>query len=172
MTIRDIPMFRALAAAVRANAPVFLLGNPGQAKSATINALADAWGRHCETVIGSNRDRTDFLGTMIEVDGEVHYSTLGWVRRLNEADSGLLFCDELTTTAPDVQKAMLRVIQERYVVGLGFVRADGSIDVLAEVDGRYLSNETAGSFTGRVFGVYATSGTVLVDRITYEGDNS
>src|SRR5699024_3433641 len=58
------------------------------------------------------------------------------------------------------------------LVGLGLVVADGKVQVLAEVDGRYLSNETAGSFTGRVFGVYAETGTVAIDRITYTGDNS
>jgi hypothetical protein len=58
------------------------------------------------------------------------------------------------------------------LVGLGFVRGDGETEVLAEVDGRYLSNETAGSFTGRVFGVYAEAGTVAFDRIAYSGDNS
>lgn len=44
--------------------------------------------------------------------------------------------------------------------------------MLEEVDARYLSNEVATSFTGRVFGVYATEGTVAVDRIDYHGDNS
>lgn len=121
MTDIATPTIRALAACVQANVPVFLLGNPGQAKSATIRAMADAWGWHCETVVGSNRDRTDFLGTMIEVDGIVHYSQLGWAHRANAAKTtapsrrALVFLDELTTTGPDVQKAMLRVIQERVV---------------------------------------------------------
>lgn len=61
------------------------------------------------------------------------------------------------------------------VVVLGFRSQPSTVDdvqVVLEVDGRYLSNETAGSFTGRVFGVYATSGTVHVDRITYWGQDS
>lgn len=40
---------------------------------------------------------------------------------------------------------------------------------LAELDGRYLSSEVAGGFTGRVIGVYATEGTIAVDRFDYEG---
>ena len=43
---------------------------------------------------------------------------------------------------------------------------------MEEVDAGYLSNEVAGSFTGRVFGVYAVSGAVAFDRIDYRGDNS
>ncbi|WP_353080860.1 glycoside hydrolase family 43 protein [Tessaracoccus lapidicaptus] len=58
------------------------------------------------------------------------------------------------------------------MVSLGLIGADGSVRVLEEVDARYLSNEVAASFTGRVFGVYASTGTVSVDRIDYRGDNS
>ena len=41
-------------------------------------------------------------------------------------------------------------------------------DVLAELDGRYLSTEVAGGFTGRVIGMYAAAGTVHVDWFDYE----
>ena len=40
---------------------------------------------------------------------------------------------------------------------------------LAILDGRYLSTEVAGGFTGRVIGVYAAAGTVHVDWFDYEG---
>ncbi|GAA0928213.1 hypothetical protein [Virgisporangium aurantiacum] len=43
---------------------------------------------------------------------------------------------------------------------------------LATLDGRYLSTEVAGGFTGRVIGVYATAGTVHVDWFDYEGARS
>lgn len=58
------------------------------------------------------------------------------------------------------------------MVGLGVRTADGEIELLAEIDGRFLSCETAASFTGRVFGVWARTGTVAVDRIAYRGDDS
>ncbi|MBD9736352.1 glycoside hydrolase family 43 protein, partial [Streptomyces sp. H28] len=38
---------------------------------------------------------------------------------------------------------------------------------LAELDGRYLSTEVAGGFTGRVIGMYATEGTVAFDWFEY-----
>jgi beta-xylosidase len=40
---------------------------------------------------------------------------------------------------------------------------------LARVDGRYLSQETAASFTGRVIGLYAASGVVAFDWYRYSG---
>jgi beta-xylosidase len=46
---------------------------------------------------------------------------------------------------------------------LGFEEPDGSFTSLAALDGRYLSTEVAGGFTGRVIGVYAAAGTVRFD---------
>jgi len=40
--------------------------------------------------------------------------------------------------------------------------------VLAELDGRYLSTEVTGGFTGRVIGVYAVAGTASFDWVDYE----
>ena len=43
--------------------------------------------------------------------------------------------------------------------------------MLLELDGRYLSSETAESFTGRVIGCFALEGEVAVDWFAYEGDD-
>ncbi|MCL2514816.1 MAG: glycoside hydrolase family 43 protein [Microbacteriaceae bacterium] len=48
-------------------------------------------------------------------------------------------------------------------------RSAGREQVLAEVDGRYLSAETAASFTGRVIGVFAVTGSPAFDPIRYRG---
>ncbi|SEG95753.1 putative aldouronate transport system substrate-binding protein [Nonomuraea solani] len=58
--------------------------------------------------------------------------------------------------------------QEPDVLRLGVERPDGTFDVLAELDGRYLSTEVAGGFTGRVIGMYAATGTVGFDWFDYE----
>ena len=52
-------------------------------------------------------------------------------------------------------------------IRLGFERGD-EFTVLAELDGRYLSTEVTGGFTGRVIGVYATAGTASFDWFDYE----
>ncbi|SCE00128.1 Beta-xylosidase [Streptomyces sp. BpilaLS-43] len=46
---------------------------------------------------------------------------------------------------------------------LGYETADGGFTVLADLDGRYLTTEVAGGFTGRVIGMYATRGSAAFD---------
>jgi len=53
-------------------------------------------------------------------------------------------------------------------VSLGIEEADGTFTVLAALDGKYLSTEVAGGFTGRVIGMYAAAGTVHFDWLDYE----
>ncbi|MFB0614796.1 glycoside hydrolase family 43 protein [Streptomyces sp. AGS-58] len=53
-------------------------------------------------------------------------------------------------------------------VSLGFERPDGTFTTLATLDGRYLSTEVAGGFTGRVIGMYAATGTAHFDWFDYE----
>jgi xylan 1,4-beta-xylosidase len=53
-------------------------------------------------------------------------------------------------------------------VYLGVEDPGGAFTTLAELDGRYLSTEVAGGFTGRVIGMYASSGTVRFDWFDYE----
>jgi xylan 1,4-beta-xylosidase len=55
-------------------------------------------------------------------------------------------------------------------VSLGVEEPGGAFTALAELDGRYLSTEVAGGFTGRVIGMYAAAGTVRFDWFDYEAD--
>lgn len=125
----DSTNHRVLAAAIRANVPVLMWGDPGIGKTATVEKLAASWGYHLETVVGSIREPTDFLGLPIQgADGQMTYSAPDWALRLNEAEKSILFLDELTTCAPSVQKAMLRIIQERVV---GTVRLGEHVVIIA-----------------------------------------
>jgi beta-xylosidase len=54
------------------------------------------------------------------------------------------------------------------VLRLGVEGPDGALTPMAELDGRYLSTEVAGGFTGRVIGMYAAAGTVRFDWLDYE----
>lgn len=110
---------RVLAAGIRANVPVLLWGNPGLAKTAMVTSHGEQWGYHVETIIGSIREPSDFMGLPIANDkGGVSYAPLDWAQRLVDADKGLLFLDELSTSPPSVQRAMLRIAQEREVGAL------------------------------------------------------
>jgi xylan 1,4-beta-xylosidase len=55
-------------------------------------------------------------------------------------------------------------------VTLGFEGAGERVE-LASVDGRYLSTEVAGGFTGRVAGPYVRDGILLVDWVEYAGSD-
>ncbi|GAA1626547.1 glycoside hydrolase family 43 protein [Catellatospora bangladeshensis] len=57
--------------------------------------------------------------------------------------------------------------REPDTIRLGVEHPDGTFEVLAELDGRYLSTEVAGGFTGRVLGMYAAAGTVRFDWFDY-----
>ena len=114
-TTTATPMLRALAAAIRANVPVLVWGQPGVGKTAYVETWGTRNGFLVETVVGSIREASDFLGLPIEVDGQVRYAPPAWAERLAKASKGLLFLDELTTAAPSVQRAMLRILQEREV---------------------------------------------------------
>jgi len=53
------------------------------------------------------------------------------------------------------------------VVELAVVADDGTAQVLGTFDGRYLSTEVVGGFTGRTFGVEPAAGEVAVRRVSY-----
>ncbi|MFF9204608.1 family 43 glycosylhydrolase [Streptomyces sp. NPDC014986] len=53
------------------------------------------------------------------------------------------------------------------LVELAVVGDDGACDVLATLDGRYLSTEVAGGFTGRMLGVEPVHGQVVVEEVSY-----
>lgn len=53
-------------------------------------------------------------------------------------------------------------------VSLGF-RQGGHVSTLARLDGRYLSSEVAGGFTGRVIGISVAGGSAVLQRFDYTG---
>lgn len=127
-TFPGSPFQRALAARVQANVPVGVIGEPGQGKTASMESATSGWGRVVETVIGSNREATNFLGVMIEDEGEIKYSSFQWVQNLNRAEKGLLLLDEFNSSAPSTMKGMLRIVQERYV---GDTKLNDSVSIVA-----------------------------------------
>lgn len=108
-----------LAACIDANRPVLLMGAPGTAKTAMIEALAAQRGAFLEVVIASAQDPTTILGIpMPTEDRKYTESTIpGWARRINEADAAgkptILFLDELTSVPPSVAAPLLGIVQSR-----------------------------------------------------------
>lgn len=109
----------ALAVAVQAGGNVLLWGEPGIGKTSGVIALADELGWHNEVVIGSIRDATDVGGLPLRTEAGVVLAPPAWAVRIVEQEGrgrrSVLFLDELTTSPPSVQAAMLRVVMDRVV---------------------------------------------------------
>ncbi len=118
---------------------------PGAAEAGLVVRMDER--HHYEvTVAGSEvvvRARVgDLANTLAEVTAPTGPVTL----RIDMVDGAA----SLVPTAPDA-------------VRLGFEHADGTLEVLAELDGRYLSTEVTGGFIGRVIGIYAVRGVARFD---------
>lgn len=109
---------RALTIAMMANVPVLVEGGPGLGKTATFYDLADSLDWHLEPVIASIREPSDFSGLpVIGDDNSVHFAPPVWAKRLVDSKKRrkVLFLDEITTTPPATQAALLRVVLDRWV---------------------------------------------------------
>ena len=107
----------------RATVPVLLISDPGMGKSSLVRGLAAAEGVPCETVLGSIREPADVAGLPVVTPTGVVLSPPAWAVRLAESQSGYLFLDELTTSPPAVQAAMLAVALDRVVGDLSLPSA-------------------------------------------------
>lgn len=119
---------QALAVAIQANESVLLWGAPGGGKSRLIEGIAAAYQRPCEVVIGSIREASDFAGLPVRTDDGVVFSPPAWARRAADQGDSVVFLDELTTAAPQVQAAMLRIVLEREV---GDLSLPGGVAIVA-----------------------------------------
>ncbi|MGA1345588.1 MAG: AAA family ATPase [Ilumatobacteraceae bacterium] len=130
-------VMHALRVAIEADVPVLLWGEPGVGKTASVNALASALGWPIETVLASLREPSDFAGLPVVIDGDMRFAPPDWATRLAGAERALCFFDEVSTAAPSVQKALLRVVHERVVgdlamgAGVRMVAAANPVDVAA-----------------------------------------
>jgi len=100
---------------IHAKIPAILYGPPGVGKSAAIQALGKRLQLPVYTVIASIREPADFSGLPILRDDGVWMMPPRWAQALAEAGQGILFLDEITTTPPAVQAALLRVVLDRVV---------------------------------------------------------
>lgn len=108
-----------LRACLAANKPALLMGAPGTAKTAMIEALAAESGSYLEVLIASAQDPTTILGIPMPSEDRKHTEATvpGWARRINEAHAAgratMLFLDELTTVREEIAAPLLGVVQSR-----------------------------------------------------------
>ena len=87
--------------------------------SSVIEATAKQQGMHCEVVIASFRDPSDFGGLPVITPDGVRLEPPVWAKAIVRAgtrgQNGLVFFDELSTAVPATQAALLRVCTDRVV---------------------------------------------------------
>jgi hypothetical protein len=110
----------ALMAAVRANVPAVLWGDPGVGKTARVRQVTQQqlkWPLY--EVIASIREPADFAGYPVPVNGHVRLVPSGewsdFAEGVKKAGGGVLFLDEISCTPPAVQAALMRVVLDRHV---------------------------------------------------------
>lgn len=106
---------RVLTAAVSANVPTILWGDPGVAKSAFVESAFPSWGYHIETVVIGHSDPSELNGFLAPINGEVVRIPPAWTKRAIAADKTVVFFDEFSQAAPATQGACLRMLRERWV---------------------------------------------------------
>lgn len=129
MSLSYDPTLQALAVAISCRIPVLVWGAPGTGKTSVIRELAGRARLHCETVLASIREPSDFSGLpVVQPDGTVSFAPPSWAQRLVAHGGGLLFLDELSTAPPAVQAALLRVVLDRTV---GDLQLPGNTAIVA-----------------------------------------
>lgn len=159
------PSMRVIAAGIRAAVPIHIEGLPGQAKTAKLESLAKTWGYTQFTLAASARDKGDFMGMPVEVDGATYFSPPQWALELAASSKKLLILDEFST-AGEVFKLMLRIVQEKKigefdlpldtaVIALSNppeIAVDGS-DLPAPISGRFMHVDWHFEFDSWAFGM-------------------
>jgi MoxR-like ATPase len=95
--------------------PAVLVGPPGARKTSEVIATAMTCALPCETVIGSVREPTDIAGLPTpSADGSCfeYLPAKFLLRCADEGGRGILFLDEISSTPPTVQAAMMRGVLE------------------------------------------------------------
>jgi hypothetical protein len=120
---------RVIRACVLADVPLMMWGDPGIGKTSQITAMFDRPGDVTRVVTGNVRMPEDFAGLPRITDHGVVLEPPRWAVELNAATGlGVLVLDELTTSTPAVQAAMLRIVTERHV---GDLRLAAHVRVIA-----------------------------------------
>lgn len=108
----------AISLTIQTRLPVLIWGGPGTGKTSFVNQVAHELGVPIETIIASIREPSDFGGLPVVRKDGVAFEPPAWAKRLasiEDEKGGILFIDEISTTPPAVQAALLRVIHEGVV---------------------------------------------------------
>ncbi len=106
--------------------PLLIWGKPGTGKTESVERAGSELKVHVETLIASILEPQDIGGLPFRDDGKVSFSPPGFLKRLETG--GILFLDELTTTHPQMQGPLLRLILQKTA---GEFRLPESVRIIA-----------------------------------------
>lgn len=97
--------------------PTCIWGDPGLGKSAITEFVASKLNVPIEVIISSTREPSDFLGLpLLNSDRSgVNYVPPHWVHKFKDNSGGIVFFDEISTCTPNIQAALLRIVNEGWV---------------------------------------------------------
>lgn len=95
--------------------PLCFWGEPGIAKSAIIEGIAEEVGLPCEVLSPGERGEGAFGVIPVPSKGVLTYPPPDWTLKM--ADGGIVFVDELTTAPPAIQPALLGLVLARRIGG-------------------------------------------------------
>ena len=106
--------------------PILIKGSPGTGKTATIEAIGAQWGMPVEVLSPGERGEGAFGVTPVPVqNGEItlSYPPPDWVKHLRRTvdgkteEQGIVFVDEMSSSPPALQPALLGLVQARRIGG-------------------------------------------------------
>lgn len=107
-------LIKAVSVCIQAQVPVLLIGEPGVAKTALVEALFDELCDSWETRIASLSEPVDFGGFPVPKEDRVALMPAAWLKRLaDETGRSGLFLDEFSNAPPATRAAALRGILDR-----------------------------------------------------------
>ena len=101
-------------ACLAADIPIILWGAPGLGKTSSVLQTTEQLGYFTQVLVGNVRLPEDFGGMPVVKGDRVIMSPPSWAVEANEHESSVVLLDELTTSTPAVQSAMLRILTERH----------------------------------------------------------
>jgi hypothetical protein len=107
----------AILVAMHQRVPVVLWSHPGVGKTALVCQIGERLGRLVATLVGSTLEATDIGGYPVLGEQGVEFRPPAQLARIAGTDA-ILFLDELTTSPPPVQAAMLKLVLDRRVGNL------------------------------------------------------
>ena len=113
------PTEQVIVAAIMADQPVNLMGDPGTGKSSMVRAIADSMNLHFEVVNLALVEPQDLIGLpIIDDSGErkaVTFAPPSWALRLAAEPRAVLLLDEVGSCARDVAAAAMQLVLDRTV---------------------------------------------------------